>query len=123
MTDLVSLNDDMSQIQFQVVSAKKDKARKVEAREMETGYQDLLKDREEDAALLVKVISQDLLKNNGKPGTYYRAYLKNMKSFSKVKRESIEDVTREIRKVVKHQSSHGKHAGAYKARLKEISKF
>ena len=123
MNDLIGLSDDMNQIQFQVVSAKKDKARRKEAREMESGYQGLIKDREEDAKLLTKVITQDLDKNSGKPGIYYSAYLRNMKKLSKNNRETIEDVTQAIKKFVKHQASHGKKNAGYQARVKEMNKF
>ena len=122
MAELVSLSDDMSQIKNQAIDAKKDKAKKQEALEIEASYQDLTSDREEDAKTLVKVITKDLDKNHGESGVYYSAYLRNMKNLNKGDRESIQDVTEAIKTFIRHNANKsGKASQSFKSRLKELN--
>lgn len=122
MTDLVSLSGDLEQVKMQVLEVKKGRVKAVAGMSTDEDFQSMSLEREHDAKLLYKVISQDLDKGNGKSGIYYAAYLRNLQKLSKGDREDIKDVTGSIKTFVRHNANRTKH-NEFKSRLKELDKF
>lgn len=121
MNDLVTLSSDADAVKSQAVSAAK--AKKSNAADIEADYQLLAYDRESDSKLLIKVVVNDLAKNNGRSGIYYAAFLRNLNAYTKADRGEISDVISAVKANVRHEAAQGGRGNAWKARLQEMKKF
>ncbi len=121
MNDLVTLSSDADAVKAQAVSAAK--AKKSNATDIEADYQLLAYDRESDSKLLIKVVVNDLAKNNGRSGIYYAAFLRNLNAYTKADRGEIGDVISAVKANVRHEAAQGGRGNAWKARLQEMKKF
>ncbi len=122
MKDLVGLSDDMDAVKSQALTTKKAK-KAAQAVTIEADYQLLATDREKDAQTLIKVITDDLENNDGAPGIFYSAYLRNLKAMTKADRKAINDVTDAIKSNVRHNMGKSKKASPFKARFNELKAF
>ncbi|MBF0500226.1 MAG: hypothetical protein HQM09_08840 [Candidatus Riflebacteria bacterium] len=137
-----SLTKDFEQLKSQIdEAAKKDaahikqaladlKAKIIEAentfvrdlREQDQAIQELLAKREAQAKKLIKTITAELEKMEGKGGAFYQAYLKNMHEMSKKTRKLIADIHAKIIEFVKsNMHSSPKNQNAYEERLAELN--
>ena len=86
----------------------------------------LYESREQNAALLVKVIVYDLNQNSGKAGKYFSFFTHKMDGFDKETRKLIGDVLDQVKEGVQHNSNHSDNDKAEKAfaeRMKELNRY
>ncbi|NLI77411.1 MAG: hypothetical protein GX442_13345 [Candidatus Riflebacteria bacterium] len=125
MNSLADMSDDLDAVKDQAVQAKKGKTKKEIAQSVQLAddYEAMANERESDAKLLTKVVTNDLDSRNGKPGAYYTSYLHNLKKMHKADREAIADVTGKILSFARQRAGTGSKGNAYKERVTELSKF
>lgn len=94
--------------------------------QLEDDLTELYDAREENAALLTRVIVWDLQQNNGNPGVYYRFFDYIMNDVDDETRELIRDVTDNIRAGVRHGAGHvscDDHQRVFQMRLSEMEAY
>lgn len=82
--------------------------------------------REQNAALLVKVIVYDLNLNNGKPGKYFSFFTHKLDSLDGESRKLISDVIKQVKDGVQHNSNHAdndKSEKAFAERMKDLNNY
>ncbi len=123
MKDLVSMSSDMDSVKKQALQAKKSKADRNITFSIVEDYSLLSNDREADAKTLVKVVTMDLEKNNGQPGVFYAAFLRNISQMTKADRACIRDVLDAIKTFVKNEANDGGRNNPYETRLAELKNY
>ena len=83
-------------------------------------------EREDDAALLVRVIVWDLQRNNGESGKYFSFFLSRMQKLTPESRKLIQDVTNQVREGIVHGSNNvatEEEKAVYNKRLAEMANY
>jgi hypothetical protein len=122
MNSLVDLSGDMDAVEDLAVETKKAKTEK-EASPIEADYTLLATDRETDSNRLIKVVCDDLEKNNGQPGVFYTAFLWNLQHYTPAQLESLKDIVETIKVDIRANIAQEKKNHAYPTRLDELTKY
>lgn len=122
MTDLVSISGDMQAVQDNAIDTRNAK-KGTAADGIEADFSLLADDRDADSGKLIKVVCDDLEKNNGQPGVFYTAFMWNLQHYSSSQREAIKDVIEAVKSDIRANVGHSKKNSAFKTRLDEMNKF
>ncbi len=125
MQSLAEMSDDLDALREQAVQAKSPQGKKpvAQSQQFDDDYAALAEEREAEAKSLVKAITADLDNRKGQAGPLYSAFLRNLKAMDKEDRESLKDVTDQIRTFAKQRASTGGKGNAFPDRVKELARY